>query len=271
MGSRAAAGRTGELSAEASAGSGDAPAGARVEMRGLTRFFGPHRALDDVSLEIEPGETFGLLGANGAGKTTLIRLTTGYILPSAGEVTVDGVSPTRDARSVQARLGYVPEAPRLYPELRVDGYLRFAAGLRGLSGAARKRAVDSTVTRFQLEDVARRLIGNLSKGYRQRVSLAQAFLHDPPLLIVDEPTSGLDPLQREEVRAVIARLRGHCTIILCTHDLAEARALTSRTAVLERGRLVRVGPSAEVLGGDDALALFRGDAGAAEDATPETR
>ncbi len=234
--------------------------GARVEALGLTRHFGPHRALDNLDLEIEPGETFGLLGANGAGKTTFIRLATGYILPSAGAVTIDGISPTHDPRAVQARLGYVPETPRLYPELRVEGFLRFVAGLRGITGARRKRVLETVLERFRLEDVARRLIGNLSKGYRQRVSLAQAFLHEPSLLIVDEPTSGLDPLQQAEVRDVIAGLRGRRTILLCTHDLDEVRSLASRVAILHQGVLVAQGLSRDLLHGDDPLRSFRGAA-----------
>jgi len=241
-----------------------AAAGARVEAGGLTRRFGPHEALRDLDLAIEPGEVFGLLGANGAGKTTFIRLVTGYLLPSAGRVTVDGRSPGLAPAAVQAKLGYVPETPRLYTELRVQAFLRFVAGLHGLAGAARRAAVDSALVRFRLEEVARRSIGHLSKGYRQRVSLAQAFLHDPSLLIVDEPTSGLDPVQRQEVRELLAGLAGRRTILLCTHDLAEARALTSRCAVLHRGKRVALGPTDEVLGGDEPLALFRGDAPTSE-------
>lgn len=244
--------------------------GARVIARGLSRRFGAFEALAPLDLEIAPGEVFGLLGANGAGKTTLIRLITGYLLPSAGAVTVDDLSPGADARAVQSRLGYVPETPRVYAELRVTGFLRFVAGLHGLSGPARRAAVDAAIVRFRLEDVARRPIGHLSKGYRQRVSLAQAFLHDPSLVIVDEPTSGLDPLQQHEVRSVLTDLGGRRTVVLCTHDLAEARALTARCAVLHRGRLVVVGPTDEVLGGDDPLALFRGQrAVEARDRAPE--
>jgi len=235
----------------------DSRAGSRVEARGLTRGFGTHVGLEDVSLTIERGETFGLLGANGAGKTTFIRLATGYILPSSGEVTVDGLSASTSAREIQARIGYVPETPRVYPELRVRGYLRFMAGVRGLSGATARNAVASVLTRFRLEDVSQRLVGNLSKGYRQRLSLAQAFLHDPPLMIFDEPTSGLDPVQREEVRSVIESLRDKRTVILCTHDLDEARSITSRVGVLQAGRLVACGASDQVLGGSNPLERFR--------------
>jgi ABC-2 type transport system ATP-binding protein len=233
-------------------------AGARIEVRELTRRFGSHTALDRLEFDIDRGETFGLLGANGAGKTTFIRMVTGYLVPTSGGLTVDGVSPASNPRAVQRHLGYVAETSRLYPELRVEAFLRFAGGARGLRGATLSEAVERTFTRFDLKDVSRRLIGNLSKGYQQRVSLAQAFLHEPSLLIVDEPTSGLDPLQQDEVRQVIAGLRGQRTIVLCTHDLGEARDLTERAAVLHEGRLMDVGATADLLGAGDPLALFRG-------------
>jgi len=233
-----------------------APTGARVEARDLTRRFGERTALDAVSLTIAPGETLALLGANGAGKTTFIRLVTGFLLPSAGEVFVDGLSPVREPEAVHARIGYVMETSRLYPDLGVRAFLRFAAGIRGLAGAAREAAVERVIARFDLASVAGRRVGNLSKGYQQRVSLAQAFLHDPPLLIADEPSSGLDPLQRHEVRETLNALRGRRTLLLCTHDLAEARALADRVGVLREGRLVALGATEDVLGAGDPLTLF---------------
>ena len=236
--------------------------GVRVEADALTRRFGDTLALDGVTLTIGPGEAFGLLGANGAGKTTFIRCLTGVLLPSGGDVRVDGFSPLRDPGAVRARLGFVAETTRLYPELSVLAFLRFAAGARGLSGAARESAVARVIERFALGDVTRRLVGHLSKGFQQRVSLAQAFVADPRLVIVDEPTGGLDPLQQEEVRSQLRALRGERTLLLCTHDLAEARALTDRVAVLARGRLVALGASQELLGGGDPLALFRNGAAA---------
>jgi ABC-2 type transport system ATP-binding protein len=242
---------------------GATPRGVALEARGLARHFGAHRALDGLDLRIEPGEAFGLLGANGAGKTTFLRLVTGYLLPTSGSVTVDGISPARDAQAVAQRLGFVAETTRLYPELRVRGFLRFVAGARGLAGALAEARVAEGLRRFDLEAVAHRPIGHLSKGFQQRVNLAQGFLHDPPLLLVDEPTSGLDPLQQAEVRGVLRALRGERTLLLCTHDLGEARELTERVAVLHRGRLVAVGPTAEVLGAGDPLALFRGEGRAA--------
>jgi len=231
--------------------------GVPIEAERLVRRFGAREALAGVDLRIAPGEAFGLLGANGAGKTTFIRCLTGWLLPSSGSLRVDGISPAEDPDAVHARLGFVPETSRLYPDLRVRGFLRFAAGARGLSGAARDTAVEHALAELQLADVAGRLIGNLSKGYQQRVSLAQAFLHDPPLLVVDEPTGGLDPVQQVEVDRLLRAAAGRCTLLVCTHDLAEARALATRVGVLNAGRLVACGATAEILGRDDALALFR--------------
>lgn len=237
------------------------PRGVRIEAKGLTRRFGRHLALDRLDLTIEPGEAFGLLGANGAGKTTFIRLVTGFLVPTAGFLTVDGLSPARDSKEVRRRLGFVAETSRLYPNLRVGSFLRFAGGARHLAGKELRSAIDQALERFDLADVEDRLIGNLSKGFQQRISLAQAFLRDPPLVIVDEPSIGLDPLQQEEVRAVLRGLRGRRTLILCTHDLGEARDLTDRVAILHRGRRVAMGPTREVLEEGDALPLFRGAKG----------
>lgn len=228
-----------------------------IEARGLTRRFGDHNAVDSLDLDVPEKTTFGLLGANGAGKTTLIRMVTGFLLPSAGSVRVHGHSPVTEAAQVRKDLGFVMETSRLYPELRVQGFLRFAGGARGLRGAALDEAVERVIERFTLAPMARRLVGNLSKGFQQRVSLAQAFLHDPRLVIVDEPTGGLDPVQQAQVQDVLEELSGERTIVLCTHDLQEARRLTSRVAVLQSGRLLREGATHEVLGDRDPLELFR--------------
>lgn len=234
------------------------PRGARITARGLSRQFGDHRALRELDLAIEGGEAFGLLGANGAGKTTFIRLVTGFLVPSAGEIEVDGLSPATDPRGVQQRLGFVSEVSRLYPELGVASFLRFAGGIRGLSGKPLTRAVEHTLERFDLRGVRRRRIGNLSKGFQQRVSLAQALVHDPVLVIADEPTSGLDPLQRRDVQQLLADLDGDHTLLLCTHDLEEARRLTTRCAILFEGRLVAEGPTGDVLATESHYELFRG-------------
>jgi ABC-2 type transport system ATP-binding protein len=251
-----------ETSTEASSGFTSSE-GVGIEARDLTRRFGSHVALDRLSLSIPPNQTFGLMGANGAGKTTFIRLVTGYLLPTEGSVTVGGFSPAANPRAVKERLGFVMETPRLYPELRVRGFLRFMGGARDLSGPALEAAVDRVIERFQLQAVAKRPIGNLSKGFEQRVSLAQAFLHDPPLVIVDEPTGGLDPVQRGDVQEILRGLQGDRTVLLCTHDLDEAQQLTSNVAVLDAGRLVAEGATKDVLGAEDPLALFRPPGGEA--------
>lgn len=232
--------------------------GVGVEARELSRAFGDRVALHDVSLSIPPGSAFGLLGANGAGKTTFIRLVAGTLLPTHGNVTVDGISPGARPKAVQSLAGFVPERSRLYPEIGVGRYLRFCAGIRGLSGPARAAAVDRVCERFTLRDVLKRPIGNLSKGLQQRISLAQAFLHEPRLLIVDEPTNGLDPLQQAEVREALLSLRGECTVLICTHDLGEARELTQHLTILAHGRQAAVGTTEEILSREDPLALFRG-------------
>ncbi len=237
--------------------------GVAIEASALSRRFGERLALASISLRIAPGESFALLGANGAGKTTFIRLVTGSLLPSSGELTVDGLSPALRPNEVHRRIGFVMETSRLYPELRVQGFLRFMGGARGLAGAALAHAVDAALARFELTGVAARLVGNLSKGYQQRVSLAQAFLTDPPLVIVDEPTGGLDPVQRREVQKLLLELRGRATLLLCTHDLDEARTLATRVGVLNAGRLVAEGEPSSLLGGADPLALFRAPAGRA--------
>ena len=231
--------------------------GVEVVAEKLTRRFGDHVAVDALDLVVPANTTFGLLGPNGAGKTTFIRLVTGFLLPTAGRVRVAGYSPIDRPRAVHERIGFVMETSRLYPDMRVAGFLRFAGGARGLCGARLAEAVERVSERFGLAAVSRRPIGNLSKGYQQRVSLAQAFLHDPPLLIVDEPTGGLDPVQQDEVQSLIADLAGARTVLLCTHDLGEARRLTSRVAVLRAGRLVAEGATDELLGRADPLDLFR--------------
>lgn len=231
--------------------------GVGVSARALTRRFGHHLALDRVDLQIAPRARFSLLGANGAGKTTFLRMLTGFLLPSSGALTVDGISPARHPHAVNKRIGFAMETSRLYPELRVRSLLRFLGGARGLRGSELENAVDRAIERFQLASVATRRTGNLSKGFERRVSLAQAFLVEPPLIVLDEPTNGLDPAQRNLVREILRGLEAERTLILCTHDLDEARALTDRAGVLDAGRLVAEGPTGEILDRQDALSLFQ--------------
>lgn len=232
--------------------------GCRVVAKNLTRHFGNNVALDALNLTIEPGQTLGLLGANGAGKTTFIRLVTGYLLPTDGEVRIDSYSPTTHAKEVHAKIGYAAETSQIYADLRVRSFLRFAGAIRGIARAKLEARIDEVLQQFQIEDVQQRLIGHLSKGYKQRVTLAQAFLHNPALLIVDEPTSGLDPVQQEEVCHLLLASKGERTVILCTHNLQEARMLADRIAVLHRGRLVAEGTPESVLQYETAAGLFRG-------------
>ena len=161
------------------------------------------------------------------------------------------------APSVQKRVGFVMETSRLYPELRVRGFLRFVGGARGLAGEALDAAIERVTGDFDLVPVLHRQVGNLSKGFQQRVSLAQAFLHDPEIVIVDEPTGGLDPVQQAEVQGLLAAMQGARTVLLCTHDLNEVRMLASRVAILNRGRLVTQGATEQVLADDSALSLFQ--------------
>jgi ABC-2 type transport system ATP-binding protein len=229
---------------------------ARIEALGVSKRFGPVVALDALSLEIAPGEIFGLIGPNGAGKTTFIRILTGYRLASQGDVRVDGISVTTDRFRVQARLGYACEQPKLYGDHTVEAFLRFVGEVRGLEGAKLRAAIGLSVERMGLESVRRRRISVLSKGFRQRVALAQALLHDPSLLVVDEPTVGLDPAQQIELRRIIAGFRGTHTVVLCTHQLHEAEAICDRVALLDRGRLAALATAEELRAAGSLEALF---------------
>jgi ABC-2 type transport system ATP-binding protein len=201
----------------------------------LTRRYGDFLAVSDVSFAIEQGEIVGLLGHNGAGKTTIMKMLTGYLEPSAGTVSVDGVDLEQDPKTVQQRLGYLPENLPLYPELTVADYLDYTARLRGVDPAlAVRRAIEAT----ELESKALDTIATLSRGFKQRVGVAQAILHEPKFLILDEPTNGLDPSQTEHMRSLIERLADSATIILSTHIMQEVDAICDRAIILRGGRLV---------------------------------
>ena len=241
---------------------------AKIEAQRVGKRFGSVVALDSLSLEISAGEVFGLIGPNGAGKTTFIRILTGYWLASEGDVRVDGVSVTRQRFRVQARLGYACEQPKLYADHRVDTFLHFMAELRGLSGARLRGAVDLAVQRLGLEPVVRRHIGVLSKGFRQRVALAQAILHEPAVLVVDEPTVGLDPAQQIELRRILAGFKGQHTVILCTHQLHEAELLCDRDALLDAGRLAALATADEIKSGGSLEELFLAKVGSHHETAP---
>ena len=230
--------------------------GARIQAEGVTKRFGDHVALDALTLEIEAGEVFGLIGPNGAGKTTFLRILTGYWIPTAGEIRVDGVSVVTDRFRVQERLGYACEQPKLYMDHRVDTFLRMMAEIRGLGGSELREAVARAADQFGLGEVMRRRIGVLSRGFQQRVSLAQALLHDPSVVVIDEPTAGLDPRQQIELRRILQSLGGRHTVVICTHHLPEAELCCDRIGLLDRGRLLQVATTEEVRAGGSLEQLF---------------
>jgi len=229
------------------------PAEPVIEARELIRRFpGGIVAVDRVSLAVARGEVLGLLGPNGAGKTTTIRMCAGYLAPTAGSARLAGVDVHREPVRAQRALGYLPEGSPLYAEMSPRAMLRFIAEVRGLRGRARTAAVDRAIARARIEHVAHQPIDTLSKGYRRRVGLAQAILHEPPALILDEPTDGLDPNQKRAVRELVAELRQTSAVIVSTHLLEEVDALCTRTAVIARGRTVFDGTPAELRALDPA-------------------
>ncbi|MCX7844671.1 MAG: heme ABC exporter ATP-binding protein CcmA [Candidatus Bipolaricaulota bacterium] len=214
-----------------------------IQVLGLTRRYGPRVAVEDLRFEVRPGEVLGLLGPNGAGKTTTVRLLAGLLAPSAGDALVAGHSVARAPEKVRPRVGVVPENPGFYKRLTVRRNLRFFAELYGVRDP---RRVEEALARVGLEERAEEPVATLSKGLRQRLALARALVHDPPVLLLDEPTSGLDPEAAKEVRDLLAELSlAHRAILLCTHNLAEAERLCHRIAVLKT-RLVAVGSPAEL-------------------------
>ncbi len=206
----------------------------------LTKWYGPRLAVDRVSLEVEAGEVMGLLGPNGSGKTTILRILAGYLRPSGGAARIVGLDVVDDALAARARVGYVPEDVPLYDWMGVRDFLAFMARLKGLAGQAVTRAVDNAIERLVIGDARRLLIGKLSRGYRQRVAIAQALLGNPDLLILDEPTNGLDPRQIIEMRGHIRALAGEHTVLITSHILGEIERVADRVAILLEGRLLGV-------------------------------
>ena len=207
---------------------------------GLSRRYGDRLAIREVSFKARPGEILGFLGPNGAGKTTTMRILTGFLAPTSGRAAVADFDVVQQPLEAKRRLGYLPETLPLYDDLTAREYLGFVARLKGVDGRKIGDAIDRAMTLCGITDVADRLVRNLSRGYRQRVGLAQAIVHDPPVLILDEPTSGMDPRQIVEIRNVIKGLRGSHTIILSTHILPEATAVCDRVIVINEGRVVAV-------------------------------
>ncbi len=226
-----------------------------LQVDSLSRRFGALHAVDAVSFSLQRGQVLGWLGPNGAGKSTTLRMLAGVLAPDAGQIVINGADLFDQPRLARQALGYLPEPPPLYRELRVEEQLRFSARLHGLSRVASRRAVADTLARCGLEAVQRRLIGHLSRGYQQRVGIAQTLLHDPPLLLLDEPTTGLDPLQVAELHQLIRELGRDHGVIFSTHRLADVRAVCTHVQIMRDGRLVYAGALAELERGDLTTAL----------------
>ena len=209
-----------------------------IDVQQITKRYGQHTAIDRVTFSVAKGEVLAFLGPNGAGKTTTMRILTCFMPPTEGRATVAGYDCLEQSMDVKRRIGYLPETPPVYQELTVEEYLRFVGRLRGLAGAMLTAAMSREIERLGLGSVQHRLIGNLSRGYRQRVGLAQALIHDPPVLILDEPTVGLDPKQIIEIRELIKSLAGSHSVILSTHILPEATAVCQRVVIISGGRIV---------------------------------
>ncbi len=208
-----------------------------IDVTGVSKTYGSIQALQEVSFHVDPGQVIGLLGPNGAGKTTMMKILTGFLQPDSGEVSVDGLDVLTETLEIQKRIGYLPENAPLYPEMSVQAYLKMMAELRQIPPDEQIDYISEAVRATALTDHLTRPIGQLSKGYRQRVGLAQAILHKPKLLILDEPTIGLDPTQIVEVRRLIRRLAEHSTILLSTHILSEVEAICDRVIILLNGRV----------------------------------
>ena len=216
------------------------------EVAGLTKRYGPTLAVSDVSFEVRKGEVLGFLGPNGAGKTTTMRVITGYLPPSEGKVLVAGYDVVEEPLEAKRRTGYLPETPPVYPDMTVTEYLGFVARIKGVARKEMKTRISEVIEKCAITDHQHRQIGKLSKGYRQRVGLAQAFIHNPDVLILDEPTAGLDPKQIIETRELIRRLAGQHTIVLSTHILPEVSKTCDRVVVINQGKVVAVGTPDEL-------------------------
>lgn len=208
-----------------------------IEVTELSRRYGDFLAVNNVSFSIQPGEIVGLLGHNGAGKTTIMKMLTGFLEPSSGHIQIDGQDLQTHSIRLRAQLGYLPESPPTYPEMTVYDYLDFAAQLKGLKGSEKEQAVVTTINETDLADKATALISTLSRGYRQRVGVAQALLNKPRFLVLDEPTNGLDPTQIQHMRELIRSLQQHSTVILSTHIMQEVSAMCDRVLMIRQGEL----------------------------------
>ncbi len=213
----------------------------KISLKNLTKRFGSILAVDDISLSVSGGEVLGFLGPNGAGKSTTMRMVTGFIEPTSGTAEVCGMDVTRHPVESKRRIGYLPEGAPTYGDMTAESYLGFIAEIRGLDGAEKRHRVDTVIDNVDLSDVIRQPIDTLSKGFKRRVGLAQAMLHDPEILIMDEPTDGLDPNQKHQVRTLIREMSSDKAIIISTHILEEVEAVCSRAVIIAHGRLLADG------------------------------
>lgn len=227
-----------------------------IEVQGVAKAYAGTPALDDVSFTVKEGEIVGLLGPNGAGKTTILKILTGYLQPDAGQVHVDGVDVVSNPRQAQARIGYLPENAPSYPELSVQTYLKLMADLRGIPAAEQQARLSEAIYATGLQERLTQPIGQLSKGFRQRVGLAQAIVHQPRLLILDEPSVGLDPTQIVEMRHLIQRLARHSTVLFSTHILPEVEALCDRVIILINGQVRADARLADLRASSDAVLVL---------------
>lgn len=217
-----------------------------IEIINVTKFYGSHIGVRDLTFTVKKGEVVGFLGPNGAGKSTTMRIITGYMPPTRGRVLIDGIDVLKDPMQAKKRIGYLPENPPLYRDMTVKEYLLLVCDLKGIRGRKKEMETNRVIGISGLEQVTKRLIGNLSKGYKQRVGLAQALLGDPGILILDEPTTGLDPKQIKEIRSLIKKLAGNKTVILSSHILPEVNAICEKIIIINKGRLVASGSADEI-------------------------
>ena len=236
-----------------------------IKAQGLTKFYGDKSAIEDLDFEIDSGEIIGILGLNGAGKTTTLRVLCSLLLPSSGKVTIGGLDVVEQPHEIRKKVGFLPEEPPLYLEMTVEAYLAFAGGLRGLSAADAKRRAGVVMEMTNITDMRGQIIANLSFGYRKRVGISQAIIHEPPVLILDEPITGLDPVQIVEMRQMIRGLGGNHTVLVSSHILPEISQTCDRLLVIQEGRLVASGTEEELtgqlIGGHQVRLQVRGDAG----------
>lgn len=218
-----------------------------IVTRHVTKYFGDFPAVKDVSFEIHPGEIVGFLGQNGAGKTTLMRILTSYLPASSGSVFIDGEDMSGHSLAIRKKIGYLPETPPLYVNMTVKDYLQFAAEIKDVPVKQRRNRLDKVLEECQLADVQGKTIATLSKGYRQRVGIAQAIIHEPKILILDEPTNGLDPIQILQVRSLIKNLRNERTVLLSTHILSEIEQIAQRVLIIRSGQIIVDGLLEELL------------------------